>query len=109
MNVYPEDIETELNRIPGVKDTCVLGLEQDVQTVIHAVLLLENSEMNAKAIVDSANANLGDHQKVMSYSVWDKPDFPRTPTLNVITSYSIHYTKLYDICLQQISRSDMIG
>ena len=83
MNVYPEDIETELNRIPGVKDTCVLGLEQDVQTVIHAVLLLENSEMNAKAIVESANANLGDHQKVMSYSVWDKPDFPRTPTLKI--------------------------
>jgi len=83
MNVYPEDLETELNRIPGVKDSCVLGLEQDDHTVIHAVLLLENSNINAKTIVDSANTNLGDHQKIMSYSVWDKPDFPRTPTLKI--------------------------
>ena len=83
MNIYPEDIETELNRISGVKDTCVLGVEQDGQTIIHAVLLLENSNLSAKTIVDSANANLADHQKIMAYTVWDKPDFPRTPTLKI--------------------------
>jgi len=83
MNVYPEDVETELNRIPGVKDSCVLGLEQNGQTIIHAVLLLENSETNAKTIIDSANANLTDHQKIMAYSVWEKQDFPRTPTLKI--------------------------
>lgn len=83
MNVYPEDIEAELNRIPGVKDTCVLGLEQDAKTIIHAVLLLADSEMEAKAIIEIANANLADHQKVQAFTVWDKPEFPRTPTMKI--------------------------
>jgi long-chain acyl-CoA synthetase len=83
MNVYPEDIETELNSIPGVKDSCVLGLEQDGHTIIHAVLLLEKSEMDAMPIINSANRNLADHQKIMAYSIWDKPDFPRTTTMKI--------------------------
>ena len=83
LNVYPEDIESELNCIPGVKDSCVLGLQKEAKTVIHAVLLLENSRIDARKIIDSANANLADHQKVQAYSVWDKPDFPRTTTMKI--------------------------
>lgn len=83
MNVYPEDIEAELNRIPGVKDACVLGMEQGGQTVVHAVLLLENSDVGAQGVIGQANAGLGDHQKIQSYSVWESPDFPRTPTMKI--------------------------
>lgn len=83
MNVYPEDIEAVLNCIPGVKDSCVLALEQNNQTIIHAVLLLADKGLNAKTIIDSANANLADHQKVQAYSAWDKQDFPRTPTMKI--------------------------
>ena len=83
MNVYPEDIEAELNRIQGVKEACVLGKDQEGQTVIHAVLLLAEDVNDGKAIVEAANANLADHQKIQAFTVWDKPDFPRTTTLKV--------------------------
>lgn len=83
MNVYPEDIESELNRTAGVREACVLGEEREGQTVIHAVLLLDEGVNNGKAIVEAANANLGDHQKIQAFTVWDKPDFPRTTTLKV--------------------------
>ncbi len=83
MNVYPEDIETELNRIPGVREACVLGKEQGGRTHIHAVLLLEEDVTDGKAIVETANANLADHQKIQAFTVWNEPDFPRTPTLKV--------------------------
>ena len=40
-NVYPEDIEAELNEIAQVEDSCVIGLEKPGGIVdIHAVLLL---------------------------------------------------------------------
>ena len=83
MNVYPEDIEEELNRNPGVKEACVLGTEQNGQTVIHAVLLTEEGESDGKSIVEAANANLADHQKIQAFTVWDKPDFPRTTTMKI--------------------------
>jgi len=83
MNVYPEDIEAELCRAQGVKEACVLGIEQEGQTVIHAVLLLDESAGDAKAIIDGANVNLADHQKVQAFTVWGEPDFPRTTTLKV--------------------------
>ncbi|MEJ2109791.1 MAG: AMP-binding protein [Acidobacteriota bacterium] len=83
MNVYPEDIEEELNRISGVKESCVLGVKREEQTVIHAVLLMEENGIDGKGIVESANASLSDHQKIQAFSIWHKPDFPRTPTLKV--------------------------
>lgn len=83
MNVYPEDIEAEINRTPGVKDACVFGMEQKGQTLIHAVLLLDESGRNAKEIIEAANGNLADHQKVQAFTVWNMPDFPRTPTMKV--------------------------
>ncbi|KPK28585.1 MAG: hypothetical protein AMJ61_01780 [Desulfobacterales bacterium SG8_35_2] len=87
MNVYPEDIEAELNRIPGVKDSCVLGLEEGDQIIIHAVLLPENSDINAKKIIELANADLADHQKIQAFSVWERPDFPRTTTMKIQRRY----------------------
>jgi len=83
MNVYPEDIEAELSRTPGVKEACVLGREQGDQTVVHAVLLLEEGCHDGKSIVEAANANLADHQKIQAFTIWDKPDFPRTTTMKV--------------------------
>jgi len=83
MNVYPEDIEAEINRAPGVKEACILGVEENGQTVIHAVLLLDESGRNAKEIIEAANRNLADHQKVQGFTVWTMPDFPRTPTMKV--------------------------
>ena len=103
MNVYPEDIETQLNHIQGVKDSCVLGMEQNGQTVIHAVLLLENSGIDAKRIIDSANANLADHQKVQAYTIWQKQDLPRTPTMKIQRRFVMK-----ELCEKQVERYEEV-
>jgi long-chain acyl-CoA synthetase len=83
MNVYPEDIEAEINKNPAVKDSCVLGVQMKEKTLIQAVLLLDDRTADPKAIIDRANEYLADHQKIQAWSIWERPDFPRTTTLKV--------------------------
>jgi long-chain acyl-CoA synthetase len=80
-NVFPEDLEAELNRVPGVTDSAVIGLTQDGRTVIHAVLLCDPDR--ADAVVAQANRNLAPHQQIMRWSVWPEADFPRSVTRKV--------------------------
>lgn len=80
-NVFPEDIEAVLNRIAGVTDSAVVGLESGGRTLIHAVLL--GDEARAAEIVAEANRHLAPHQHIMSWSVWPEPDFPRSVTRKV--------------------------
>ncbi len=77
-NVFPEDIEAELNKIHGVKDSTVVGIEKNGFTVIHAVLLLEQGE--PAAIIAEANRHLAPHQRIVSWSRWPDSDFPRSAT-----------------------------
>jgi long-chain acyl-CoA synthetase len=80
-NVFPEDIEAVLNRMAGVTDSAVVGLESSGRTLIHAVLLCE--ETRTADIVAEANRHLAPHQRIMSWSVWPEPDFPRSVTRKV--------------------------
>lgn len=84
-NVYPEDIEFELNKITGVIDSCVLGLDQDKgNTEIHAALLLDPAKkLDPKAIIDQANSHLASYQQINAWTVWHDIDFPRTPTRKI--------------------------
>jgi long-chain acyl-CoA synthetase len=82
-NVYPEDIESALNRQPEVRDSAVVGLDKDGGDVeVHAVLLVEDGR-EASAIVHSANMRLADHQQIRGFTVWPEEDFPRSHTLKV--------------------------
>ncbi len=84
-NVYPEDIETILNNLPSVQDSCVIGLNDK----IHAVLLLKDNQGNpanptaANEIVAHVNEQLASYQRINSWSVWPLEDFPRTATRKV--------------------------
>jgi long-chain acyl-CoA synthetase len=80
-NVFPEDLEAELNRVPGVTDSAVIGLSREGRTVIHAVLLCEAAR--AEAAVAAANRKLASHQQILSWSVWPEADFPRSVTRKV--------------------------
>jgi len=80
-NVFPEDVEAELNRIPGVIDSAVVGLPRGGRTVIHAALLCAPERI--ADIVAQANRNLAPHQRIMSWSVWPEPDFPRSATRKI--------------------------
>ncbi len=88
-NVFPEDIELELNKIAGVRDSCVLGIERGNGPVqIYAVLLLDpsfsNQEKNdPEKIIEQANSNLASYQLINAWSVWDGDDFPRSATRKV--------------------------
>ncbi len=90
-NVFPEDIEVVLIKIPGVKDSCVVGLEKSGGKVeIHAVLLLERipsfakaSEGKAENIIEEANQKLASYQQINGWSVWPEEDFPRSATRKV--------------------------
>ena len=80
MNVYPEDLEKELLRQAGVRDCVVIGLERDGNAEPYAVLLMSGPGANAASVVERANQSLAEYQKILHWSVWPEPDFPRTPT-----------------------------
>jgi long-chain acyl-CoA synthetase len=80
MNVYPEDLEKELLRQPSVRDCVVIALERDGNAEPHAVLLMSGPGANAASAVEGANQSLAGYQKILHWSVWPEPDFPRTPT-----------------------------
>lgn len=80
-NVFPEDIESELNVAAGVRDSAVVGVEKDGYMIIHAVLLSDRAD--GDAIVAEANRRLASHQRIMSWSLWPEADFPRSATRKV--------------------------
>ena len=87
-NVFPEDVESALNKISGVKDSCVIGLERGKgMPQVHAVLLLEIPEEGEKAnpekVVTKANDKLAAYQQVGGWTVWEGDDFPRTATKKI--------------------------
>ncbi len=71
--VFPEDVETVLRTIAGVRDCAVVGPDQ-----VHAVLVLEPGA-HAEQLVARANEKLEDQQKIRAVSVWPAgEDLPRT-------------------------------
>lgn len=89
-NVYPEDIEFELNKSAGIKDSCVIGLEKPGAGIeIHAVLLPESeirsafSMAAAAKVVEEANKKLASYQRITGWSIWPEEDFPRSAARKV--------------------------
>jgi len=86
LNVYPEDLEAELRKEPGVRDCVVVGLERDGNAEPCAVLLLRDSsageggESAVATILRHANERLAQFQQMRRWFVWPDQDFPRTPT-----------------------------
>ncbi|HET8547952.1 MAG TPA: AMP-binding protein, partial [Bryobacteraceae bacterium] len=72
MNVFPEDVERVLNRLPGVRESAVVG-----ESAVHAVLSLEDGA-SASEIIRDANAQLEEHQRIRGFSVWNSGPLPRT-------------------------------
>jgi long-chain acyl-CoA synthetase len=85
LKIYPEDLEAELRKEPGVRDCVVVGLEREGNAEPCAVLLLRDGSAGAAAsttaeIVQRANARLAPFQQMRRWLVWPEKDFPRTPT-----------------------------
>lgn len=74
LKVFPEDVETILNRLGGVQESAVIGDDR-----VHAVLVLD-AGVDPDDIVRKANARLEDHQRIRSVSIWTEGGLPRTKT-----------------------------
>ena len=77
LNVFPEDVEQVLNRLPGVRDSAVVGVAHGAEERVHAVLVLDPG-MDTDAVVRTANKQLQDHQRIRAASVWSAGPLPRT-------------------------------
>ena len=80
MNIYPEDLEKALRGQPGIRDCVVIGLDRGGNAEPCAVLLLNGSDGNSAAIIESANRSLAEYQQIRQSFIWPEPDFPRTST-----------------------------
>jgi long-chain acyl-CoA synthetase len=79
LNVYPQDVEAVLNRLPGVKESVVVGLDRNGEERIHAAVMLQTGATVAlEEFVREANRQLEAHQRIQSWSLWPEEDFPRT-------------------------------
>ena len=91
MNIYPDDLEAALRRQPEVRDCVVVPLEQGGNAEACAALLLRDSA-DPEAVVQAANRQLAEFQRMRRWVVWPEPDFPRTPTqkprTNLIQAYA---------------------
>jgi long-chain acyl-CoA synthetase len=79
LNIFPEDVERVLNRIPGVRDSAVVGVPIGSEERVHAVVVLEpGAQVAVEDVVRQANAQLEEHQKVRRALAWPGPELPRT-------------------------------
>ncbi|GFO60076.1 AMP-binding protein [Geomonas silvestris] len=83
VNVYPDEVEAVLNKVPGVKESCVIGLDRGGGEEVHAVLLLDSSGSPPDAIIAQANKNLDGMHQITGYTLWKEPEFPKTTTLKI--------------------------
>lgn len=83
VNVYPDEIEEVLNRLPGVRESCVIGLDRGSGEEVHAVLLPDGSGRQAAEIVMEANARLDELQRITGCTVWPDAEFPKTTTMKI--------------------------
>jgi long-chain acyl-CoA synthetase len=83
VNVYAEDVEAAVLKIPRVRDVAVIGRTGASGEEVHAVLLLHPDAPPPGDIVREANTHLDTTQQIASFTLWPYEDFPRTATLKV--------------------------
>lgn len=83
VNVYPDELEATLNRIAGVKESCVIGIDKGGGEEVHAVLLLDASGKAPEEIIAQANSQLDAPHQITGYTLWKEPEFPKTTTLKI--------------------------
>jgi long-chain acyl-CoA synthetase len=83
VNVYPDELEAVLNKISGVKESCVIGVERGGGEEVHAVLILDGSGVAPEEIIGQANNKLDTLHRITGYTLWSEPEFPKTTTLKI--------------------------
>jgi long-chain acyl-CoA synthetase len=84
-NVYVEDLESVLNQEAEIWESCVIALETEGRERVHAVIIPARGggKVEVEAALKRANRRLEPHEQILSHSLWEAEDFPRTPTLKI--------------------------
>jgi long-chain acyl-CoA synthetase len=80
LNVFPDDVEREIEAEAGVVEAAVVGHRDSrshTEERVHAVVVLEPGT-SADSVVAAANIRLLDHQRIRGVSVWTAGPLPRT-------------------------------
>ncbi|MCZ6768929.1 MAG: AMP-binding protein [Acidobacteria bacterium] len=96
LNVYPQDVESVLNRLPEIQETTVIGLPQEGEETVHAVLILQDDSLDAERLIRQANRELESHQRIRGWSIWPEEEFPRTPS-----TLKIKRSQVQQVCAAQ--------
>lgn len=95
LNIYPEDLESELNRQAGVRDSCVIQIESHQNHLGPeplAVLILEDENIDPSKIIRQANSSLAEYQHIRRWHIWREQDFPRTATTGKVIKRTVAET-----------------
>lgn len=84
LNVFPEDVESALKGLAGVREAVVLGLPRNGAEQVEAVLILDRKGIDPEKLVREANRRLETHQRIKGWSVWSEEDFPRTASTSKV-------------------------
>jgi long-chain acyl-CoA synthetase len=80
LNVYPEDVESVLQRQPGVAACAVVPHHIASGNEPAAILVFHGSQEDAQRAIVAANAELAEHQRIRYWKLWPGLDLPRTAT-----------------------------
>ncbi len=83
VNVYPDEIEALLSKVPGLREGCVIGLDRGEGESVHAVIIPDGSGRKPDEIMAEVNRGLDPLHAVTGISIWPEGEFPKTTTLKV--------------------------
>ncbi len=84
LNIYPEDLETEVSRGPGVTGCVVVAGDDEGSGPEPWAAVIAESDEQATEAIRLANERLAQFQRIRRWTRWPDPDFPRTPNGKVL-------------------------
>jgi long-chain acyl-CoA synthetase len=80
MNVYPQDLENALRKQSEIKDCVVVPLAVEGNAEPCAAIIFSDPAADPARVVEAANQQLAEYQRIRRWIVWPDEDFPRTST-----------------------------
>jgi long-chain acyl-CoA synthetase len=84
LNIYPDDLEAEVLRGPGVTGCVVVSNEEDTRGPEPMAAVIAPTDDVAAEAVRLANDRLAPFQRIRRWARWPDPDFPRTPNGKIL-------------------------
>lgn len=84
MNVFPEDLESIINKEYGIRESCVFGQTSGNEQIITAVVVFaEGFSVSLIGLKTSVNSKLMPHQTIQKMISMNYADIPRTYSMKI--------------------------